>query len=157
MKRFFEILIVTVAILSLSGCAGLTYRDIGAVAGAAVGAEASKNRPIAGAVAGGVAGAVIGSMVDRHAGPSGTSSARQVPEWADPSTNCTTNSNRDYRTGKTTESTRCSASFRRPHPGGYESCYGNFESRRIDGGPNEVLRDEEKCTTVLTHRGYRTW
>lgn len=151
MKRLFVVLLTVIA---AAGCSVLPPRDFGCVAGAIVGAEATNSA--AGAVGGCVAGAALGLSAESR-GYTAPATRTGIPKWADPATNCRTSLARDYRTGATTETTRCDASFRRPAPGGYESCFATFESRSTNGGPHEVLRDTERCHLIVTRPGYRAY
>lgn len=151
MKRLFVMLF---AVVMIAGCSVLPPRDFGCVAGAIVGAEATNSAT--GAVGGCIVGAAAGLFAEGR-GYTGVTARGPAPKWADPMTDCRTSMTRDYRSGAATETMRCHASFRRPAPGGYESCSATFESRKVGGGPHEVLRDDERCYLVLARPGYRTY
>jgi len=64
-RRALTVLVV-VGLVILTGCTGVPLRDVGVLAGAAVGAEGNPGRPVLGAVRGAVIGGVIGAVADAH-------------------------------------------------------------------------------------------
>ncbi len=156
----------------LTGCAGMSARDTGILAGAATGAERNRTHPVTGAVIGGVIGGLGGLLYQNRIAPvigdDQASGYRGRPNPYGSSgyggqygdlTNCNTRFERDYVSNRVppTRVKTCSSNRTEQIPGGTVSCRGRYVERQIGNEPPVVQVDNESCTESFSNRVYRAY
>lgn len=157
----------------LTGCAGMPARDVGAIAGAAIGAEGNPKRPILGAVRAGALGYGLGMLYERHVGPAlgdtrmpgaqgsyqrGHQPGRYMYGEVE-LTRCNTRIERDYRkTGSPSMRVMtCTSERSEVVHGGTLKCSARYVERQAGDKAPEVTVDNERCTETVHVPAYRRY
>ncbi len=167
----------------LMGCAGMPARDVGMIAGAAVGAEGNPKRPVLGAVRGGALGYGVGILYENFVAPAvggnraygipprahgqpygseyrGRPRAQQGQQFGEGElTKCSTQTERDYRTPGSPETRvmTCESERIEATQGGMLKCSARYVERQTGGKLPEVTVDNERCRETVQVPMYRRY